>query len=69
MEQLREAGATEEQLTRLSAPVGLDIGARTPEETAIAIAAEIVALRNAREGGRLTGGTGSLRGSAMRAAL
>lgn len=69
MEQLREAGATEEQLTRLSAPVGLDIGARTPEETAIAIAAEIVALRNAREGGRLTGGTGSLRGSAMRALL
>lgn len=64
MEQLREAGVPEEQLARLSAPIGLDIGARTPEETAIAIAAEIVALRHGREGGRLTGGSGALRGSA-----
>lgn len=64
MEQLREAGVPEEQLARLSAPIGLDIGARTPEETAIAIAAEIIALRHEREGGRLTGGSGALRGSA-----
>jgi xanthine dehydrogenase accessory factor len=43
MRRLREAGVTEEQLARLSAPIGLDLGARTPEETAVAIAAEIVA--------------------------
>ncbi len=40
---LREAGLTEEHLSRLSSPIGLDLGARTPEETAISIAAEIVA--------------------------
>ena len=50
---LRAEGASEAQLARLCAPVGLDIGARTPEETAISIAAEIVALRARRGGGRL----------------
>ena len=60
--QLREAGVTDAQLARLNAPIGLNLGARTPEETAIAIAAEIIALRHGRDGGRLTGGTGSLRG-------
>jgi len=50
---LRAEGASEEQLARLSAPVGLDLGARTPEETAISIAAEIVAARAGRRGGRL----------------
>lgn len=42
---LREAGATEADLARLHAPIGLDIGARTPEEMAVAILAEIVACR------------------------
>lgn len=42
---LREAGLTEEQLSRLRSPIGLDLGARTPEETAVSIAAEIVAQR------------------------
>ena len=50
---LREAGLTEEQLARLSSPIGLDLGARTPEETAVSIAAEIIALRWGGKGERL----------------
>jgi xanthine dehydrogenase accessory factor len=42
---LRERGLTEDELGRLHAPIGLDIGARTPEETAVSIAAEIVHTR------------------------
>ena len=42
---LREAGLTESELTRLHSPIGLDLGARTPEETAVSIAAEIIARR------------------------
>ncbi|RVW05467.1 XdhC family protein [Rhodococcus xishaensis] len=42
---LREAGLTDEELSRLSSPIGLDLGARTPEETAVSIAAEIIARR------------------------
>ena len=42
---LAEAGLTDEEVGRLSSPIGLDLGARTPEETAISIAAEIVAGR------------------------
>lgn len=51
---LRRAGITDAQLNRINAPIGLDLGARTPEETAISIAAEIIALRERRRGGRLT---------------
>jgi xanthine dehydrogenase accessory factor len=42
---LREAGLTEDELSRLHSPIGLDLGARTPQETALSIAAEIVAQR------------------------
>lgn len=52
---LREAGLGEEELARLRSPIGLDIGARTPEETALSIAAEIVALRRGGTGVPLTG--------------
>jgi xanthine dehydrogenase accessory factor len=50
---LREEGVTDEELSRVSSPIGLDIGARTPEETAVAIAAEIIALHTGHSGGRL----------------
>jgi xanthine dehydrogenase accessory factor len=54
---LRAAGVSDGDLARISAPVGLDLGARTPEETAISIAAEIVAVREGRSGGRLRDST------------
>lgn len=57
IEELRRAGVTDDGLARISAPIGLDIGARTPEETAISIAAEIIALREGRSGGRLSEGS------------
>lgn len=50
---LLEAGVAPADLDRVMAPIGLDIGARTPEETAIAICAEIVALRSGRTGSSL----------------
>jgi xanthine dehydrogenase accessory factor len=55
--ELRAAGVDDAQLARISAPIGLDIGARTPEETAVSIAAEIIAQRAKRPGGRLSDGT------------
>ncbi|MFD2078335.1 XdhC family protein [Actinopolymorpha cephalotaxi] len=51
---LRERGFTEAELRRLSAPIGLDLGGRTPAETAISVAAEIVACRRGGTGRRLT---------------
>lgn len=54
MARLREAGLTEGELSRLSSPIGLDLGARTPQETAISIAAEIVAAQWGGRGDRLT---------------
>ena len=45
MARLRDAGLTEAELERLHSPIGLDLGARTPEETAVSIAAEIIAGR------------------------
>jgi xanthine dehydrogenase accessory factor len=57
VEELRRIGVSDDDLARISAPIGLDIGARTPEETAISIAAEIIALRENRRGGRLSEGT------------
>ncbi|MGY2701701.1 XdhC family protein [Nocardioides sp. HB32] len=53
LERLREAGLEEKEIARLSSPIGLDLGARTPEETAISIAAEIVAGRWGGSGERL----------------
>ena len=54
LRRLREAGMTDEELGRMSSPIGLDLGARTPEETAISIAAEIIASRWGGQGERLS---------------
>ena len=60
MARLREAGLRETELARLSSPIGLDIGARTPEETAVSIAAEIVSAHWGGTGRRLTGVDGPI---------
>jgi xanthine dehydrogenase accessory factor len=52
-DRLTALGFTDTDLERLSAPIGLDLGALTPEETALSIMGEIVAHRRGREGGRL----------------
>ncbi len=57
---LREAGLTDAELSRLSAPIGLDLGARTPEETAVSIAAEIISLRWGGAGERLSETVGAI---------
>ena len=59
---LLEAGVSPEQLDRIRGPIGLDIGAETPEEMAISILAEIIAVRHGRAGGPLTEATGRIRG-------
>jgi xanthine dehydrogenase accessory factor len=45
---LKEAGITEEQLAKVHTPIGLDIGAETPEEIAVSIAAEMIQVRAER---------------------
>jgi xanthine dehydrogenase accessory factor len=59
-ERLLALGMGEEELERLSAPVGLDLGAIAREETALSIMAEVVAARHGREGGRLAVGGGRI---------
>jgi xanthine dehydrogenase accessory factor len=62
LRRLREVGVTAAQLARLCSPVGLDLGARTPEETAVSIAAEIVQLRWRGTGRRLSESSGRIHG-------
>ena len=59
-ERLLAKGVTEEEMERISAPIGLDLGALTAEETALSIMAEIVAMRYGREGGRLANAKGRI---------
>ena len=60
LERLRAVGVTEEELSRMRSPVGLDLGARTPEETAISIAAELIQLRWGGTGHALTNTDGRI---------
>lgn len=60
LKRLQEAGLTADELARLSSPIGLDLGARTPEETAVSIAAEIIALRWGGDGRRLLSQSGPI---------
>ncbi|AGJ52790.1 XdhC family protein [Streptomyces sp. NPDC052071] len=55
LRRLREAGLNDHELARLRSPIGLDLGARTPEETALSIAAEIIAAKRGGTGLPLTG--------------
>jgi xanthine dehydrogenase accessory factor len=57
---LREAGLRDDELARLRSPIGLDLGARTPEEVAVSVAAEIVALRWGGSGAPLTTTAGAI---------
>lgn len=54
IDRLREAGVSDEQLRKIHAPIGLDIGAVTPEEVALSILSEIVAERRGAHGGSLS---------------
>jgi xanthine dehydrogenase accessory factor len=60
VQRLRSAGVADDDVARIHAPCGLDIGARTPAETAISVLAEILATRAGRTGGRLANATGSI---------
>jgi xanthine dehydrogenase accessory factor len=62
---LKELGFTDEDLARLHAPIGLDVGARTPEETAVSIAAEIVASRWGGSGAQLRHTSGPIHGNEL----
>jgi xanthine dehydrogenase accessory factor len=59
-ERLATLGIGDDELERLAAPIGLDLGAITPEETALSIMSEIVAARRGREGGRLAHAQGRI---------
>jgi xanthine dehydrogenase accessory factor len=59
-ERLREAGVDDAGLARIHAPIGLDIGGRTPEETAVSICAEIIAERTGRRPASLSDTSGPI---------
>jgi xanthine dehydrogenase accessory factor len=56
-QRLLDSGVPQQALARIAGPIGLDIGATSPEETAISILAEMIAVRNGRPGGRLARAT------------
>ena len=58
-QRLLAAGVSEQDIARISAPVGLDLGALSPAEVAVSILAEIIAVRHGRAGGRLSARQGT----------
>lgn len=60
VKELIEVGMTEEELDRIQAPLGLDIGATQPEEVAVAVAAQIIAMKYGRPGGSLKHSVGRI---------
>jgi xanthine dehydrogenase accessory factor len=62
VQRLLAAGSTGSELARVMSPIGLDLGARTPEETAVSICAEIIALRTGRQSPSLRDGMGPIHG-------
>jgi xanthine dehydrogenase accessory factor len=60
-DRLQESGIPQDQVDRIHAPIGLDIGGRSPEEMAISILGEIIAERNGRGGGSLRASSGRIR--------
>ncbi|MBO0822102.1 MAG: XdhC family protein, partial [Nocardiopsaceae bacterium] len=60
LERLRAVGMTDSELSRLRSPIGLDLGARTPEETAISIAAELIQIRWGGSGSALSDTAGRI---------
>jgi xanthine dehydrogenase accessory factor len=69
LDRLRAVGVSEEQLARLRSPIGLDLGARTPQETAVSIAAELVLERHGGSGRRLTETDGPIHRDPLPAAV
>jgi xanthine dehydrogenase accessory factor len=69
LERLREVGLTADELARLHSPIGLDLGARTPEETAVSIAAEIIGERWGGSGRRLTETDGAIHAGTLASAF
>jgi xanthine dehydrogenase accessory factor len=59
-ERLAAAGVSDAQLERIAAPIGLDLGGTSAEETAVSIMAELIAVRNGRDGGRLSASRGRI---------
>jgi xanthine dehydrogenase accessory factor len=68
VERLRASGVSDEEIARIAAPCGLDIGARTPAETALSVLAEIVAAQAGRSGGSLRDSAGPIHATAQHAA-
>jgi len=66
LRRLKEVGVTDDEIARLHSPIGLDLGARTPEETAISIAAEVVQQRWGGSGSHLKATEGPIHPGAPR---
>ncbi|MGH8890508.1 MAG: XdhC family protein [Acidothermaceae bacterium] len=60
LHRLRDAGMTDNELARLRSPIGLDLGASTPQETAVSILAEVIAAKSAASGRPLAATTGPI---------